>query len=67
MNLKYNKEEITWIDKKYLSKEVAKDLAGFWVDTDNRKTYCARETESGIAHFYFNKEELKWEFDYFCN
>lgn len=66
MYLKYKREEITWIDQKYLSKDIAKDVASFWVDINNRKLYCARETEVGIAHYYFDSNNLKWTFDYFC-
>jgi len=62
MNLKFRKEDINWIDEKYLSD----DLADFWVNTDNNRLYCAKETAIGIAHYYFNRTELKWELDYFC-
>ena len=65
MNLKFNRNEIDWIDAKYLAKDIAKDLAGFWV-TDN-KTYCARKTQIGVAHYYFNETLLKWKLDYFCD
>jgi len=65
MNLKFNLEEIDWVDKKYLVK--AQALAGFWVDTDRNRLYCARRTELGTAHYYFNEENNEWQLDYFCD
>jgi hypothetical protein len=65
MYLKYNREEITWIDQKFLTKEIAQDLAGFWVDTSNNNLYCARNTEIGVGHYYFDKNSSEWILDYF--
>ena len=65
MNLKFNLEEIDWVDKKYLVK--AQALAGFWVDTDRNRLYCARRTELGTAHYYFNEENNEWQLDYLCD
>jgi hypothetical protein len=55
MNIKYNPEQIQWIEQKYLTKEYAKDLAGFWTNTSNNKLYCARETPLGIGHYFLNE------------
>lgn len=65
MYLKYNRDEVEWIDQKYLSREFAKDLGAFWVNTDNRRLYCARRLENGeIGHFYFDRNINDWVFDY---
>jgi hypothetical protein len=66
MNIKYNPEQIQWIDQKYLTKEYAKDLAGFWTNTNTNRLYCARETPLGIGHYFLN-ENMKWELDYLCD
>ena len=65
MYLKFRTEEIDWVDKKYLKK--AQALGGFWVDTDNHRLYCARKTELGTAHYYFNEKSKEWQVDYFCD
>jgi len=65
--IKYKKENITWIEPIYLTKDISKDVAGFWVNTQSHKLYCARETEIGLAHYYFNEELKKWQLDYFCD
>lgn len=63
MFLKYNREEITWVDPKFLTKEVAQDLCQFWVNTDSGKLCTAREDADGsIAHYWFNQDNNQWEF-----
>lgn len=65
MYLRFNLEEIDWVDKKYLNE--AQALGGFWVNTDNDRLYCARKTELGTAHYYFNEIGNEWQLDYFCD
>lgn len=61
MYLKYNKDEISWIDSTHLTKEVAKDIAGFWVDTDKSKLCTARyESDGSIAHYWFDENTNQW-------
>ena len=67
MNIKYNPEQIKWIDQKYLTKEYAKDVAGFWVNTNSNLLYCARETPLGLGHYYLNNDNMKWKLDYLCD
>lgn len=63
MYLKYNREEITWIDPQFLTKEVAKDLAQFWIDTDADKLCTARmEPDGSIAHYWFDTSVNQWLF-----
>lgn len=65
--LKFKREEINWIDPIYLTKEVARDLAEFWVNAEKNRIYCARQTELGIAHYFFDTITEKWTFDYFTD
>ena len=61
--LKFNRDEITWIDPVYLTREVAKDILGFWLDTQLDKLCTAREEADGsIAHYWFNGDTNQWEF-----
>jgi hypothetical protein len=63
MYLKYNRDEISWIDPQYLTKEVAKDIAQFWINTDIGKLCTARyEADGSIAHYWFNEDNNQWEF-----
>jgi len=68
MFLKFKREEITWIDQKYLTKEFAKDIASFWIKASNNKVYCARyNDDKTISHWFFDENKLEWIFDYNCD
>jgi hypothetical protein len=62
MDLKFNREEISWIDPQYLTKEIAQDLAGFWVNTETKMLCCARREGEKIAWYFFDMEKLEWTF-----
>jgi hypothetical protein len=70
MQLKFNREEIAWIDPKHLTKEVAKDLMGFWLETDQNILCCARHEDGStkyeygkkVAWYFFNQEKEEWQF-----
>jgi len=67
MILKFNRSELlhlTGVTEEHLNS--AQDLMGFWVNTDNHRIYCARNTDEGIGHFYLDKEKSEWIFDYLC-
>lgn len=61
MYLKFDRDEINWIDPKYLTKEVAQDIAGFWLDANISAICCARYNEDKtISHYWFNEDTCKW-------
>ena len=68
MYLKYNRDEITWIDPIHLTKEVAQDICQFWLDTDKSMLCTARyEADGSIAHYWFDQETNQWTFLKACS
>jgi len=63
MCLKFKREEITWLDPKYVSKEVAKSNS-FWINTElpsNKRLCCSRPNDrGGYDHFVFDMDTKEW-------
>ena len=63
MYIKIRKEKITWIPQEFLTKEVAQDIAGFWLDTEADKLCTARMGDDNVvSHYWFNTDTNEWEF-----